>query len=166
MPSVVYVPVRKITTRPGCYFNKFGYVLVRTKPGCFELEHRMVVEKAIGRKLRPDEEVNHINGLKYDNRNSNLFVCNREYHTAWHQRCLRRFGTWHPTRFSGVRNPEVLNRLEFSKAVPLNDSEQQGLDKERRMQEHTRHVRDARLEIPRESLLSIFRESIGLVCDA
>ncbi|AUN98774.1 HNH endonuclease [Bacteriovorax stolpii] len=62
--------------------NEHGYVL--SENGNFE--HREIVEKIMKRKLRPGEEVHHINGVKWDNRKSNLALMTREEHLRWHKR--------------------------------------------------------------------------------
>lgn len=51
------------------------------------LEHKLIVEKAIGRKLKDKEEIHHVNMIRSDNRPSNLVVCpDHYYHELLHVR--------------------------------------------------------------------------------
>lgn len=48
------------------------------------LEHRMVVEESIGRRLSSNEHVHHLNGVRDDNRVENLVVLSRSDHAIEH----------------------------------------------------------------------------------
>jgi hypothetical protein len=57
-------PLRKPGER---YRSQAGYVYISGRA-----EHRMVMEEALGRKLRRGETVHHKNGVRHDNRPENL----------------------------------------------------------------------------------------------
>mgnify|MGYP001589666611 FL=1 len=80
----------------GKTINSQGYLLVKAPSHPFAenrgyvREHRIVMEKHIGRFLDPSEDIHHINGIKIDNRIENLQIISRKDHTSLHKlRCTQ-----------------------------------------------------------------------------
>jgi len=72
----------------GGEYNRRGYIIktigYNEKGRIRKEEHILIAEKHIGRKLKPDECVHHINGIKDDNRPENLLVMTKSQHTSLH----------------------------------------------------------------------------------
>jgi hypothetical protein len=80
----------------GKIIDKSGYILIYTPhhPNCsrtgYVREHRLVMEKIIGRFLLKSEIVHHINEDKKDNREENLELCQFNKHRSIHASVAKR----------------------------------------------------------------------------
>lgn len=67
--------------------------------------HIDVAEKALGRKLKKNEVVHHLNMDKFDWRNCNLLICDRSYHQYLHHAMALRYAQrCAPPNTEGVRD--------------------------------------------------------------
>ena len=79
----------------GKQIDKSGYIRIYNPKHPFAqskgyvFEHRLVMEKKIGRYLKPRERVHHINGIKDDNKIINLILfSNSGKHIHFHNKIL------------------------------------------------------------------------------
>lgn len=65
------------------YITTQGYKAVK-KNGIYILEHRLVMESILGRELRTEEQIHHIDGDKLNNKSENLEVILNGQHQSKH----------------------------------------------------------------------------------
>lgn len=61
-----------------------GYVFVKDDRGIRRVEHRVVAERLLGRRLKQTEVIHHINEKKNDNRPENLYLFPSDYFHKQH----------------------------------------------------------------------------------
>ena len=81
----------------GRTINNFGYVLIHKSnhpsrsSDDYVLEHHIIMEQKLGRYLKDDEIVHHINGNKSDNRIENLILTTpKEHHKKYHLETIKK----------------------------------------------------------------------------
>lgn len=71
-------------------YIKDGYRYVKVGTRHYEPEHRLVMERLLGRKLKPSEQVHHIDENPLNNSPSNLQVVTRSEHLKIHAKDRQR----------------------------------------------------------------------------
>lgn len=84
-----YIGEKSPTWKGGRFKNSSGYILIYSPHhphaiNGYVREHRLVVEKKIGRYLENNELVHHKNKVKSDNREENLEIVNKREHNRIH----------------------------------------------------------------------------------
>ncbi len=79
-------PLHKSRNSPGeGYIRRDGYKVFHDKRKLF-YDHRIIMEKHLGRKLLPTETIHHKNGNASDNSIENLIITDRNNHMSFHKK--------------------------------------------------------------------------------
>ena len=88
-----------------------GYIEEKSLNGEWRRQHMLLIEQKIGRRLLPNEDVHHKNGIKTDNRLENLELMTHAGHTAEHNR---------GKIFSKERKENIRNGIANAKGIKTN----------------------------------------------
>ena len=87
-----YSKARKKLTRElssnwngGIWITPDGYRFIKQEDGTYRGEHRLIMEKSLGRSLLSEEIVHHIDGDKLNNNIDNLCLMSRKQHADIHR---------------------------------------------------------------------------------
>lgn len=110
---------RKPLALPGraiSYQNKSGYIVKRDIIGRRYFEHRLIAEEILGRKLKDDEVVHHINKITNDNRPENLCIMLDHAHRHYH-----RWYKWKKENNCSLDRASSMKKLRGLNGIPLQD---------------------------------------------
>lgn len=91
------------------HFTNTGYMRITLPDGRRILYHRHILEKYLGRKLKPEEKTHHKNGIKTDNRIENLEIISQSEHIKKYH-CRKPLIDW-----SKINIPPKVNRWHPNK---------------------------------------------------
>lgn len=94
--------------------NVSGYLLVWTPDRGRIMEHRYVMEQVLGRRLRTDEHVHHLNNIKMDNRIENLALLSPSTHRQETQREIGRRSQAKAARIRDLERELVMLRQQIA----------------------------------------------------
>lgn len=104
----------------GRFISWDGYVkILVVGQGKYENEHRVLMEKHLGRKLKKEEHVHHIDGNKQNNLLENLIILGKNEHAQLHGRLKR--GVLRPcvTKYTMVNKlPSIVKNGEIISLLP------------------------------------------------
>jgi HNH endonuclease len=83
--------------RGGRHMTGAGYMRISIGRSDYQYEHILIAERVLGRRLKCGECVHHINGVKHDNRNTNLLICTGGYHRSLERRMAHLYQQEHFT---------------------------------------------------------------------
>lgn len=70
--------------------NPEGYMRINVGVNKRAFEHRLIMEKYLGRKLKKNEQVHHKDGNSLNNKLSNLVVLSPSEHSKYHEKNTRK----------------------------------------------------------------------------